>query len=200
MNRTTRTISKINLGLIILLALAEFSCDKVDDYSKNIQTYRTEKDIWLSNDFESPFLKTNTPFNRLTYFEINKNFKIEADILKNPEDDSLRLVTNLGETRTYFIYGLAQFKIDNEGHSLVLLDDGNNNLFVPFADETSGESTYGGGRYIETKIPSGNTITLDFNMAFNPYCAYVDGYSCPLPPKSNVIKVAIEAGEKNYTP
>ena len=76
-----------------------------------------------------------------------------------------------------------------------------NLLFLPFTDETTGELTYGGGRYIDLDIKDidKNKITIDFNKAYNQYCAYSDGYRCPVPPEENDLAVSISAGEKNYT-
>jgi uncharacterized protein (DUF1684 family) len=71
-------------------------------------------------------------------------------------------------------------------------------LFLPFFDETSSVSTYGGGRYLDPEYAGGNEIVLDFNLAYNPYCAYVEGYTCPLPPPENRIDAEVNAGEKNY--
>jgi hypothetical protein len=72
-------------------------------------------------------------------------------------------------------------------------------LFLAFGDETSARETYGAGRYLDVKkVPGSSTITLDFNLAYNPYCAYSDGFSCPLPPKENLLSIAINAGEKTY--
>ena len=71
-------------------------------------------------------------------------------------------------------------------------------LFIPFKDFTSGETTYGGGRFIETEIPDGNILIIDFNKAFNPYCAYNHKYSCPIPPLENSLETEINAGEKAY--
>jgi hypothetical protein len=73
-----------------------------------------------------------------------------------------------------------------------------NKLFIPFADETSANQTYGAGRYLEADKPNGNIVALDFNLAYNPYCAYSEEYSCPFPPPENLLSVAIEAGEKKY--
>ncbi len=71
-------------------------------------------------------------------------------------------------------------------------------IFIPFKDHTNGNETYGGGRYIEAKKPTGDTYQLDFNYAFNPYCHYTTGYSCPYPPEANFLEIKIETGEKKY--
>jgi len=69
-------------------------------------------------------------------------------------------------------------------------------LFIPFRDSTSGRETYGGGRYIDVNIPSGDSLMIDFNKAYHPYCAYTEGYNCPIPPKENFINIPVKAGVK----
>jgi uncharacterized protein (DUF1684 family) len=72
------------------------------------------------------------------------------------------------------------------------------NFFLAFADETSGKETYGGGRYLNVRQDGKNSITIDFNLAFNPYCAYNPDFACPLPPRENILEIALPVGEKNY--
>ena len=200
MSNTSRIA--FGIGMIIIITLIIYMLmlsTKTNDYNSEILGQRTTKDVWLSNDFESPFVKTNTPFQRLNYFPANKEYVITARFVKNNNADSVNLITNLGEARTYRIYGTASFRVNEHDCSLQLLYvTSGEELFIPFIDSTSGNSTYGAGRYLEAAIPSGDEIILDFNTAYNPYCAYVDGFSCPFPPKSNILKVAIEAGEKTY--
>jgi len=192
----------LGIGLISIVSLSLYFImvsTEVDDYSTNIQTQRTIKDVWYSNNFESPFVKTNTPFHRLSYFPPNQDFKVTARFTKGDGVDSTNLITNLGEAQSYLIYGTATFYIEQNEYTVQLLDLGDGkNLFLPFMDSTSGNITYGAGRYLEPSMPIGEEIILDFNMAYNPYCAYVEGFSCPFPPKSNILKVSIEAGEKSY--
>lgn len=200
MGNTSRIALGIGMIIIIILSIYMLMLStETDDYSREISGQRTTKDVWLSNDFDSPFVKTNTPFQRLSYFPPNKEFAITANFIKNSNADSVNLITNMGEAQTYLIYGAASFNVSGLDCTLQLLylaSDGE--LFIPFIDTTSGHSTYGAGRYLAADIPIGDKIMLDFNKAYNPYCAYVDSFSCPFPPKSNVLKVAIEAGEKTY--
>ena len=188
----------LGIGLIAIIILSVFglmTSNQVDDYSSDIDTQRTIKDVWLSNDFESPFTKTNTPFQRLRYFPADKKFEIVAKFIKSNNADSVNLITNLGEAQSYLIYGTASFSIAGQACNLALLYTvPGEDLFVPFIDKTSGNSSYGAGRYLAASLPTGDEIILDFNLAYNPYCAYVDSFSCPFPPKTNILKVAIEAG------
>ncbi len=108
--------------------------------------------------------------------------------------------------RDYVKYGELHFTIKGEKcklnvyQSLKLIQDEKykNFLFLPFTDLTSNVTSYGGGRYIDLLIPAGKKLTLDFNQAYNPYCAYAVGYSCPIPPKENFLELKVEAGVR-YT-
>jgi uncharacterized protein len=192
----------IVIGVIVAVVLgiyAVMQSTNNNDYNIRLESKRTTTDVWFSNDLSSPFVKTNTPFHRLNYFPPNLDFIIIAKYEKNKKSDSVHLITNMGEAQTYQIYAKATFKRDGKKNTLDLLyapEEGQ--LFIPFIDATSGNSTYGAGRYLDAAIPTGDEIILDFNTAYNPYCAYVEGFSCPFPPKSNILKVAIEAGEKSY--
>jgi uncharacterized protein len=201
MNNLMRT--GLIIGLLSIVAYSVYmiiSSKKVNEYKIYIYDHRTDKDIWYGSNFDSPFLKTNTPFHRLSYFEPDMDYLVKASFSKAETSDSVKLVTSTGDVETYLIYGEAKFTVKKKACSLQLLFiPGEKNLFLPFIDATSGKSTYGAGRYLEPHMPEGDEIILDFNLAYNPYCAYVDDYSCPFPPKSNVLEVAIEAGEKSYT-
>lgn len=186
-------------ALIGYLGFNFLQSSEKNEYLASIEAGRVEKDIWFSSDFDSPFLKTNTPFHRLDYFSAKLELKVTADFNKSETKDSVHLITSTGENQSLLIYGTATFKLSNKtGTLLVLYIEGDNKLFIPFIDSTSGNASYGAGRYLETDFPEGSEVILDFNLAYNPYCAYVDDYSCPFPPKENVLDLAIEAGEKNY--
>lgn len=200
MNNTTRIASIIGLLAIIGLSIYSLMPTTSDnEYVKKTEAQRAEKDIWLGSDFNSPFLRMQAPFHRLSYYEPQTNYVIEADFSKRFMPDTVTLTTSAGTVQPYLIYGEAKFTINNTDCTLLLLSSSDETgLFVPFMDATSGKTTYGAGRYIETSMPIEDKITLDFNLAYNPYCAYMDGYTCPFPPKANVLVVPIEAGEKTF--
>ncbi len=91
---------------------------------------------------------------------------------------------------------VAHFEVDGEPVSLALYDTGHPGYFLPFRDRTSGSETYGAGRYLDIEPSDDGTATIDFNEAYNPFCAYNDAYACPLPPPENWLQVRIEAGER----
>lgn len=200
MNSVTRIA--LIVGLLTVISFSIYSLvltAEVGDYAENLNAERTEKDIWLSNDFNSPFAKTNTPFQRLEYYEPDQDYLITAKVIKSVSKEEVTLITNTGENQVYNVYGSAVFELNGSSHILKLLEnEGREQLFLPFIDKTSGEETYGAGRYLDIDYPINNEIVIDFNRAYNPYCAYTGLYSCPFPPKSNILNVAIEAGEKTY--
>ena len=200
MNKITRVA--FGLGLIIIIGLSIYGLMLTSykkGYTQTINAERSEKDVWFGADFESPFLKTNTPFHRLHYYAPDKNYVITAKFIKSDAQDSVTLTTSTGTKQAYLIYGKAKFSLDGQActlQALFLPED--EHLFFPFMDATTANTTYGAGRYLEAAMPVDDKVILDFNLAYNPYCAYVDEYSCPFPPKANVLQVAIEAGEKAY--
>jgi len=138
------------------------------------------------------------------FFDRNSKYRIEADFnTKNIEKD-IQFETTTDRIAVYDVYGVATFKLDGKSHSIKVfqshrlrkMDEYKDHLFLPFTDLTNGNESYGGGRYIDLKIPSGDKIIIDFNKAYNPYCAYSSKYSCPIPPLDNHIQHAIKAGIK----
>ena len=200
MNLVLRSVIIIVLTSVIGISIYSLINDsRKGDYERSLIAERTQKDIWFGSDFDSPFLKTNTPFHRLHYFEPNIDFMIKVKVSKRSAVDSIELVTSSGASEWYHIYGEAIFTLLNKKNSLQLLfQPGDKELFIPFMDATSGKNSYGAGRYLEAQIPYENELVLDFNLAYNPYCAYVEGYSCPFPPKKNILEISIEAGEKSF--
>jgi len=142
-------------------------------------------------------------FKGLLYFEANCNFVVKAKVEKLPKPEPITVYTTRNEEKTYYRYSYLHFKINNKNYKLTafkysLNGEGSDMLFVPFRDLTSGVESYGAGRYLELKEPKEDTLTLDFNYAFNPLCNYSNGYNCPLAPAENVLDCKILAGEKAY--
>jgi uncharacterized protein (DUF1684 family) len=115
--------------------------------------------------------------------------------------------TSVGTSRKYFKYGVLKFELGGNSYSLTVFqsetaaikEEYKALLFVPFRDQTNGKETYGGGRYLDIKAPSGDEMILNFNLAYNPNCAYgSDNFSCPVPPKENFLQTEIKAGEKIF--
>lgn len=145
---------------------------------------------------------------KMTFFPLDKRWKVKAVFNKNDSAGWFAMATSGKVKRQYRIYGTLTFTINDtaaklhiyQSKDLIASPEYANYLFIPFTDKTSGISTYGGGRYIDLVINDikGDNYSIDFNKAYNPYCAYTTGYNCPVPPKENDLPVAIQAGEKNY--
>jgi len=144
----------------------------------------------------------------IQFYDIDKSFCVLASFKKIDDKEGFDMNTSSGMKKKYFKYGLLTFRLHDsllhlfvyQSKDLMKQEKLKEYLFVPFGDATSGFESYGGGRYIEFYISDikNNQVVIDFNKAYNPYCAYTTGYNCPLPPLENLLKVPIAAGEKNY--
>ncbi len=146
-------------------------------------------------------------FKGLNYFEPDMKYLVTAQLVESKHPETVIMRTSTERAPEYIAYGVARFTLDNKPYELKvyqskkLLDvsPADSTLFIPFRDATSGEDTYGGGRYVDCLIPEqGDTMIIDFNKAYNPYCAYNPRYSCVIPPEENRLGVAIKAGEKKF--
>ena len=166
---------------------------------------RREKDRSFKSDRNSPILaEDRARFRGLVYFDVNPSLKLRVKLNRYPAPQTLRLGTNTGEVRSALRYGYFEFQVDGQTCRLQVYrvedapSDGGANLFIPFRDATTGKETYASGRYIDLKENTAGYYDLDFNRAYNPWCAYGKGFSCPLPPAENTLPVSIRAGEKIY--
>jgi uncharacterized protein (DUF1684 family) len=165
----------------------------MDELSK----FRKEKDELFKTSPQSPIPTSELDsFEGLKYYPKNPDLRFEIPLEKTAEED-LEFETSTGEKRIYKKVGKLSFEVAGEPAQLTLYQAESGSYFLPFRDTTSGKETYGAGRYLEVKEEDGN-IVVDFNFAYNPYCAYSPDYSCPLPPTENWLKVSIEAGEKKF--
>ncbi len=175
-----------------------------DDIPGQIEYSRKEKDRILKLSPDSPIPQAErVSFAGLKYFPVDMKYRLSARLEKYSTSEKVKMPTSKGTQDEYIRYGAVKFTIDNSEHSLdtfksVSTDVDPKRLFIPFRDITSGKETYGSGRYLEIEEDSKGAYTMDFNLAYNPYCAYNIDYSCPIPPAQNTLKVAIKAGEKNF--
>ncbi len=142
------------------------------------------------------------------FFTPNETYRIKAGFKKSADTTGFIMKTSGIDNKKYFRYGTINFRLNNVALQLTIYQSQQlmadtafkSYLFLPFTDITSGEESYGGGRYIdlEMKDIKNNTLTIDFNKAYNPYCAYASGYNCPIPPAENDMPIAILAGEKEF--
>ncbi len=175
-----------------------------DESENSVLRERREKDQEFRSGPNSPLPKEErASFQGLAYFGLNPSLRFRVKLNRYPLPRNIRLGTNTGEVRDALRYGYFEFQVDGTDCRLQVyrVEDaapGGPNLFVPFRDATSGRDTYGAGRYIDLKENTTGYYDLDFNRAYNPYCAYAKGFSCPVAPAENTLPVPIRAGEKIY--
>lgn len=202
--KNTKLLFIVALLVVIVSMMYTFSGQEPEvDYVQIIQQARETKNDYLANEKDSPLTEADKKtFKGLDYYPVDENYKVEAKIERFDAKEVVIMPTSDGKEKRYKKYAYAKFNIMETSVALVLyqpVQKPNDLLFLPFADETSALETYGSGRYLDFDIPEGESIEIDFNLAYNPYCAYSDKFSCPLPPRENFLSVAIKAGEKNYT-
>lgn len=192
------------LGISLLSTALLAQQDKA--YTKAINKYRKQYKKEFLKFENSPLNKDDLPY--LYFFDPASNYNVVADFELATNEKPFDMATYSGITKPYIKYGTATFQIDSVTYTLAIYQSQRlkmiplyrNSLFLPFKDITNDDTTYGGGRYLDlsTKDIKDGKINLDFNKAYNPYCAYSDGYNCPIPPAENHLEVAITAGEKNF--
>ncbi|MEQ8362778.1 MAG: DUF1684 domain-containing protein [Cyclobacteriaceae bacterium] len=197
------------IGAIVVIAIIGFifyslqGGQSSETYFEEIKQHREEKDKLMLGE-DAPFNGKAEEFTGLNYFEINPDYRISASLQPIKSKKVVRLSTNDGLENRYLEYAYADFAINGVQCRLLILEimdagPDRGTLFLSFADETSTKETYGAGRYLDiNKVPGSTSVLLDFNKAYNPYCAYSDKFSCPFPPKENILNVPIKAGEKVY--
>ena len=156
------------------------------------------KDEFFARGGDSPLTdEQRRSFTGLRYFDPDPSFHYEVTLERAAPGPSEEIQTSTGDAQQLFRAGTLRFRVGTADVSLVAFEQGDE-LFIPFRDSTSGEETYGAGRYLEAHPLGGDRYDLDFNAAYNPYCAYNENWSCPLPPRENWLTVAIRAGEKAF--
>jgi uncharacterized protein (DUF1684 family) len=164
-----------------------------------LKSFRAEKDRVFARDPNSPLTtEQRQAFRGLDYFDENPGLVVHATVDRKVEPGEVRMGTSAGDEQVYERYGVVRFTVDGQPAEVTLYaSEDSDELFIPFRDATSGKETYGAGRYLELHA-HGDHITIDFNYAYNPNCAYDPSWSCPLPPPENWLKVPIRAGEKTF--
>jgi uncharacterized protein (DUF1684 family) len=164
----------------------------------DLEQFRRAKDDFFRHDRHSPLTPAQQRhFSGLHYFDENAGLRLTVEVAPPSEPAMVRMQTSTGEVQEYERYGSFRFEVDGRPATLTLF---RNDLgyFLPFVDALAGSETYGAGRYLEPEeLPDGRFL-VDFNLAYNPYCAYNENWSCPITPAENRLQVAIRAGEKVF--
>jgi len=169
--------------------------------------FQKEQNAFFKDASTSPLKdKDRESFESLEFFEYDSTFLVVAELKRTPDTEFFNMKTTTDRVSKERIYGILTFKLNGETYNLNVYQGKENMqtegfedyLFLPFLDTTNGESSYGGGRYIDLRIPESDSMEIDFNSAYNPYCVYNEKYSCPIVPRVNYLPIKIEAGVKNY--
>ncbi len=175
-----------------------------DDYTFAIEQERKEKDHWLRASHDSPIpLESRHAFQGLSYYPVNPALRLRVQLVEYPNKEMLTLPTSKGTEQQYVRWGYFEVPVEGvpvrlNAYRPVHSHSAHDYLFVPFRDATSAKETYGAGRYLDLEWNPKGAYDLDFNRAYNPYCAYSDDYVCPFPPPENWLPVPIRAGEKTW--
>ena len=187
-------------SLFILFSLPGYA--QINTFKDSIETYQVEyvmnHEVVKGDDHQY-----------IRFFPANEHYRVVAEFSPITTDtNGIIMKTSGTKVKKFYRYGIARFSLKNKPYQLTLFKpdplvtqpENLNYLFVPFTDETSGKDSYLMGRYIDLQISDihGNQVTIDFNKAYNPYCAYTTGYNCPIPPVENHLHTEVKAGEKAY--
>jgi uncharacterized protein (DUF1684 family) len=169
------------------------------DAPTKLDGFRQRKDVFFKEHAQSPLSDAQKiVFTHLNYFPENADLRLALDIDTAGEGigEEVTIGTVSGEAKQYVRAGRVHFEVERQPVSLtVFKEQTRGNYFVPFRDTTAGQETYEVGRYLEPKLLPDGRLSMDFNLVYNPYCAYNTGWACPIPPFENVVKAPIRAGE-----
>jgi uncharacterized protein (DUF1684 family) len=193
----------------LLLILVVFSCSKSKkEYHGMLTDFQSTLNANFKDVTKSPLKSSDLKsFTGLPFFKTDSSFVTKAYLKRTPDSTFFAMQTNTSRLSRERVFGILFFNIKGIQVKLKIYQGAENlqtegledYLLLPFLDSTNGLSTYAGGRYIDLRIPTGDSLFIDFNKAYNPYCAYNDKYSCPLVPRGNYIPTPIQAGVKYDT-
>jgi hypothetical protein len=177
--------------------------DPMEHREEKLKIFRTKRDQFFKEDPHSPLKEVDRKkFKGLLYYPINLRYAMTGSIERYPTEPKpiyANLPTNKERERKYVKYGRFKFRWEGKEYVLQIYRPlGGGEFFLPFKDKTSGTETYSDGRYLYIEPISGGKVLIDFNRAYNPFCAYNEKYTCPFAPKENWLGTAIQAGEKRF--
>lgn len=193
--------------LIVLISACGLQTPLDSKYIDEIKAFQEEMNSEFKNPETSPLTEVDIQnFDKLDFYPIDKKYRVSAFFEINPKQEEIEIKTSTDRLPVYKKYGIAHFTIDGinlkiniyQNTELSKREEYKDHLFMLFTDNSSGKGSYGGGRYIDLKIPGGDTLIIDFNKSYNPYCTYNKKYSCPIPPEEDHFDLEIKAGIKDY--
>jgi len=196
---------KILISLFLVLTVLNCAQGKQPIYGET--DWQREMNADFKDATKSPLKdKDRKDFKSLDFFKFDSVYVVKTRLIRTPDEQPFKMKTTTDRLPNYVKYGIVEFELKGKSHQLniyqnidLLSKPGYEDyLFLPFLDNTNAETSYGGGRYVEGRIPEGNTLIIDFNTAYNPYCAYNEKYSCPIVPRENYVDENIAAGVKVF--
>ena len=173
--------------------------EDVETWRRALLRSREKKDEYFRTARDSPFV--HGEFAGLKYFEPDPAFRFETELRRSPTPASVMMATSKGSRQLFDAIGSFELPIEGKPVMVTAYQSAERedpSIFVPFRDATSGAESYGAARYLDMEVEHDDRYAVDFNYAYNPYCAYSDAYACPLPPRENWLTVVIRAGERKY--
>jgi len=193
--------------LLALLFISTLSCAQEKTPIPGDTEFQKEINSEYKDATTSPLKeKDRKVFKGLDFFKFDSTFVVKASFKRTPKEEVFKMKTTTSRLPEYVKYGELTFQLKGKTHTLNIYQNQGlikkaeykDYLFLPFLDNTNGEDSYGGGRYIDMRIPEGDTMEIDFNKAYNPYCAYNENYSCPIVPRENYLDLEVKAGVKAF--
>jgi len=197
----------MNRILTLLVFCLMFSCSQDKRPILGETDFQKEMNAKFKDATKSPLKnKDRKSFRGLDFFDFDSTFIVTAKLKRTPDTEFFNMKTTTSRLAKERVFGVASFSINGETYNLNVYQGEENMqtegledyLFLPFLDNTNGEESYAGGRYIDLKIPEGDTMLIDFNSSYNPYCAYNEKFSCPIVPRINYLPIEVKAGLKAY--
>ena len=201
------SIKKLISNCFIVFFLMFTACQTKKSHINSNSEYQKNQNEFFKDASKSPLKsKDLKDFKGLNFFSIDSSYMVKAKLFRTPNTSYFEMKTTTERITRERVFGVLSFSINNQPFELNVYQGESTNdedvdadyLFLPFLDQSNGLTTYGGGRYIDLYIPVGDTLILDFNKAYNPFCAYNDKYSCPIVPRENYIPLNVMAGVKSF--
>jgi len=194
-------------AILLLLVITTLGCVQNKEPLLGETDWQRKMNADFKDASKSPLKdKDRKGFKGLDFYKFDSTYVVTATLMRTPDEKPFKMKTTTERRPDYVKYGVITFQLNGAEHELniyqnlgLLEESGYEDyLFLPFLDNTNGEGSYAGGRYVEARIPDGNKISIDFNTAYNPYCAYNSKYSCPIVPRQNTLYISVVAGVKDF--
>ncbi len=195
-------------NLLLLFSMIFYlSCVQGKQMHNEDTEWQRKQNAEFKDASKSPLKKKDLKnFKGLDFFKFDSTYIVDANLKRTPNSKWFNMKTTTDRVSKERIFGIITFELKGakyhlnvyQGKESLQTEDSKDDLFLPFLDDTNGNESYGGGRYINLTIPKGDTMTVDFNTAYNPYCVYNEKYSCPIVPRENYIATEVKAGVKAF--